>query len=67
MRDELKQALQARWEDSLRERAAIQPHSPVPLLDEMLAAHQELAELPRREPISQISPGTTTAPIRHVG
>jgi integrase len=37
MRDELKTALQARWEDSLRARAAIHPHSPVPLLDELLA------------------------------
>ena len=67
MRDELKQALQARWEDSLCERAAIHPHSPVPLLDELLAAHQELAKLSRREPISQISPNAATAPIRCVG
>ena len=37
MRDDLKDALQARWDDSLRERAAIHPHSPVPLLDELLA------------------------------
>ena len=37
MRDELKQALQARWEDSLRARAAVHPHSPVPLLDHLLA------------------------------
>jgi hypothetical protein len=37
MRDELKAALQARWEDSLRERAAIHPHSPVPLLGELMA------------------------------
>jgi hypothetical protein len=37
MRDELKAALQARWEDSLRERAASHPHSPVPLLDQLLA------------------------------
>ena len=37
MRDDLKHALQARWEDSLRDRAAIHPHSPVPLLDELLA------------------------------
>jgi integrase len=37
MRDELKAALEARWEDSLRERAAIHPRSPVPLLDELLA------------------------------
>jgi integrase len=37
MRDDLKTALQTRWEDSLRARAAISPHSPVPLLDELLA------------------------------
>jgi hypothetical protein len=37
MRDELTAALQARWEESLRERAAIDPHSPVPLLDNLLA------------------------------
>ena len=34
MREDLKRALQARWEDSLRERAALHEHSPVPLLDE---------------------------------
>jgi hypothetical protein len=33
MRDELTADLQARWEESLRERAAIDPHSTVPLLD----------------------------------
>jgi integrase len=37
MRDELTAALQARWEESLSDRAAIDPHSPVPLLDELLA------------------------------
>jgi hypothetical protein len=37
MRDKLTAALQARWEESLRERAAIDPHSPVPLLDTLLA------------------------------
>ncbi len=43
MRDDLKAALQARWDDSLRERAAIHPHSPVPQLDELLAPHRETA------------------------
>src|SRR5216683_3692643 len=38
MRDDLNRALQARWEDSLRARAAIAPRSPVPLLDELLTA-----------------------------
>jgi hypothetical protein len=37
MREELTTALQDRWEESLRERAAIDPHSPVPLLDHLLA------------------------------
>ena len=57
MRDELKAALQARWEDSLRERAAIDPHSPVPLLDELLAP----------KPISQIPPNMEKGPILRVG
>jgi len=38
MRDELMAALQNRGDESLRERAAIAPHSPVPLLDGLLAA-----------------------------
>jgi hypothetical protein len=37
MRDDLKAALQVRWEDSLRARAAINPHSSLPLLDGLLA------------------------------
>jgi hypothetical protein len=37
MREDLKAALQVRWEDSLRERAALHAHSPVPLLDDLLA------------------------------
>ena len=37
MRDELIAALQARWEKSLRERAELDPRSPVPLLDNLLA------------------------------
>jgi Phage integrase family len=36
MRAELMQALQDRWEESLSERAALNPRSPVPLLDELL-------------------------------
>jgi hypothetical protein len=43
MCDDLKHALQARWEDSLRARAAIHTHSPVPLLDELLAPFRERA------------------------
>jgi hypothetical protein len=37
MRDDLIAALQARWEKSLRERASIDPRSPVLLLDNLLA------------------------------
>jgi hypothetical protein len=40
MRAELTAALQARWEESLRERATIAPHSPVPLLDNLLAPYR---------------------------
>ena len=50
MRDELKAALQARWEDSLRARAAISPHSPVPLLDELLAPFRARTCQPARAP-----------------
>ena len=67
MRDELTAALQARWEESLRERAAIVPHSPVPLLDGLLAFHRE-ARLPAtrnpREVDLQIPPETTKTPSR---
>lgn len=53
MRAELKAALQARWEDSLRARAALAPHSPVSLLDDLLEPLRRqaaLARLPRWEP-----------------
>ena len=40
MRDVLVRALQARWDDSLRARAAIHPYSPVHLLDDLLAPHR---------------------------
>jgi len=40
MRDQLVRALQARWVDSLQARAANQPYSPVPLLDELLDPHR---------------------------
>jgi hypothetical protein len=60
MRSDLKHALQVRWEDSLRARAAICPHSPVPLLDELLTAevtHRNQAGPGGREKmISQIPP-----------
>jgi integrase len=37
MREDLAAVLQARWEQSLQDRAAIDPHSPVQLLDNLLA------------------------------
>ena len=58
MRDDLKHALQARWEESLRARAAIHTHSPVPLLDELLApfryrGHQKSEPAAPRETVKQ--------------
>jgi hypothetical protein len=44
MRDDLTKALQARWEESLKQRAALAPHSPVPLLDRLLAREHPDAE-----------------------
>ena len=41
MRATLKAALQARWEDSLRERARFCPRSIVPTLDALLAAYRQ--------------------------
>jgi hypothetical protein len=43
MREELTGSLQTRWEESLRQRAAIDPHSPVPLLDNLLAPFRNVA------------------------
>jgi hypothetical protein len=40
MREELKAALQARWEDSLRQRACLAEGSAVPLLGKLLAGLQ---------------------------
>ena len=63
MRDELKNALQARWEDSLRARAAIHPHSPVPLFDELL----EPFRAQTRESAEQMTPrGTRQEPTTRV-
>jgi len=56
MREALIQALQARWDDSLRARAAICGHSPIPLLDEMLAPYCR----------DQADTGTANGTIRHL-
>ena len=66
MRDELAAALQARWEDSLRQRAMIDPHSPVPLLDGLLAPLRGRPDRPRWEThpraTSQIPPNKEETP-----
>jgi hypothetical protein len=73
MRDDLKLALQARWEESLRARAAIDTHSPVPLLDQLMApfrepaARHETVKQPtapedREKMISQIPPNHAESP-----
>jgi integrase len=43
MREQLRKALQARWESSLRARAAIDARSPVPLLDGLLLRYRQEA------------------------
>jgi hypothetical protein len=71
MRTQLKAALQVRWEESLRERAAINPHSPVPLLDELLNKTAPTATIhaltTRGDTASQIPPKKGAGPIRDVG
>jgi hypothetical protein len=73
MRDGLKHALQARWDESLSARAAIDTHSPAPLLDQLLApfreaaASRETVEQPttpgdREKMISQIPPNHAESP-----
>jgi hypothetical protein len=61
MRAELAQALQRRWEISLQARAAIDPHSPVPLLDKLLASTRanasKRAEQPATGPADGLGPG----------
>jgi hypothetical protein len=71
MRAELIKALQARWEESLRQRAALAPHSPVPLLDSLLAQARAGApgapESTGSRDSSQIPPSKAKAPIHNVG
>ena len=44
MQEALKAALQARWEDSLRQRAALSPVSGVPRLNQLLGGVQAVSE-----------------------
>jgi hypothetical protein len=75
MRDDLTKALQARWEESLKQRAALAPRSPVPLLDSLLAqaqagateSHTGAPGSTGSRDSSQIPPNTTKAPIHNVG
>ncbi|MGH3272904.1 MAG: tyrosine-type recombinase/integrase [Streptosporangiaceae bacterium] len=63
MRAELKRALQARWEASLRDGAAISPRSPVPLLDGLLAPNRAT----REKMISQIPPNSAQEVTQRLG
>jgi hypothetical protein len=58
MRKDLTQILQARWQESLNTRAAINEHSPVPLLDQLLAPLRGREAQPSRAPGTK----TDTAP-----
>ena len=58
MRAELTQALQARWEESLKERAALNKRSPVPLLNELLAQAAENKETAHPTTDVPTPPGT---------
>ena len=63
MRAELMQALQARWQEALQERAALNPRSPVPLLDELLAWLRTRKPSAARSP----APRRTADSARHEG
>jgi integrase len=71
MRAQLKAALQVRWEESLQARRAINPHSPVPLLNELLNKTAPTATIhtltARGDTASQIPPKMGAGPIRDVG
>jgi hypothetical protein len=66
MREDLTAALQARWEDSLRERAVIDPHSPVPLVDNLLTPFRAGSRGPDRGdegPAAQPKANTTVPSV----
>lgn len=59
-RERLMAALTARWEDSLRQRATLHPHSPVPLLDGLLRPFREQENVS----CSQYAPEEGVTPLR---
>jgi hypothetical protein len=63
MRQELKEALQVRWEDSLKARFELASYSLIPTLDELLTPFRGLNGRTEQQ-FSQISPisGSNTAP-----
>lgn len=63
MRDELKEALQARWDESLRARAVFAPTSAVPTLDKLLTP---IREGDRRGPCSQGNRTPPASPCRWI-
>ena len=71
MRDDLTAALQARWEDSLRQRARIGPALPCPAARRAAEPAPQASRPPRSETrpkmISQIPPNKEEDPIRQVG
>jgi hypothetical protein len=54
MREELKAALQVRWEDSLRRCAALSPVSAVPLLNRLMAGIQPASNILRSRLVPRI-------------
>lgn len=68
MRDDLKTALQQRWTDALAARATIHPHSPLPVLNELLApARAKSRRLSRAAALSpnRQEPSAPYIPSRH--
>ena len=74
MRENLRAALQARWETSLKQRALIAPTSPVPVLDKLLAPIREQLATPnqsrpgrsRKNLASQIPPNSHLTAVEQV-
>ncbi len=62
MRQDLTGTLQTRWEASLRARANISPHSPLPMLDELLAPYRVKPQVQRpHTPVSRRVPAPAVA------